>query len=173
MSDRSHEPQQLLESLLSPDGPQMTSPGRPTVEEDEDVDALVDDLEAMFAESKRVPFGRKLMVDEGRALELVDRLRTAIPAEVRRAHRVLDERERIVSEARDQAHRILHERGLMAELEVERERVLALAERDIERMRAEADAYVRGVLNDLIERLAKLQASVVNGLEAQSPPPQS
>ena len=168
MSDQPHEPEQLLETLLSDDEPQETGREPAPPEEDEDVDLLIDELEAMFAEAKRVPFGRKLMIDEAQALELVDRFRSAIPAEVRQAHRILDEQERIVEAARDQARRILHDRGLLAELEAERERVLAQAERDAERMRTEADAYVRGVLSGLAERLSKLQASVNNGLEALS-----
>jgi hypothetical protein len=106
------------------------------------------------------------MIDEAQALELVDRLRAAVPAEVRQAHRILDEQERILDQAHTEARRILHERGLMAELEVERERTIAEAERDAERMRAEADSYARGVLNDLADRLTKIQASVQNGLEA-------
>ncbi|MDQ5852430.1 MAG: hypothetical protein M3380_10245 [Chloroflexota bacterium] len=168
MSDQPHEPEQLLETLLSDDEPQDAGREPAAPEEDEDVDLLIDELEAMFAEAKRVPFGRKLMIDEAQALELVDRFRSAIPAEVRQAHRILDEQERIVEAARDQARRILHDRGLLAELEAERERVLAQAERDAERMRTEADAYVRGVLSGLAERLSKLQASVNNGLEALS-----
>ena len=169
MSDQPHE--QLLESLLSPEeAAQTEAAGAPPPDEDEDVDALVDDLEALFAESKRVPFGRKLMVDEARALELVDRLRSAIPAEVRRAQRVLDEQDQILGEAREQARRTLHERGLMAELDAERDRMLAQVERDTERMRSDADVYVRGVLTDLADRLARIQASVTNGIEAVSPP---
>ena len=169
MTDRSHEPDQLLESLLAHDEPQAANGAAPPPPEDDDVDALIDELEAMFAEAKRVPFGRRLMVDEARALEFIDRLRTAFPAEVRQAQRILDEQDRILDEARTQAHAMLQERGLMAELEVQRERTIARAEQEAERMRAEADAYVRGVLTDLDERLSKLHASVRNGLEALSP----
>ena len=169
MSDRSNEPDQLLESLLAHDEPQATNGAASPPPEDDDVDALIDELEAMFAEAKRVPFGRRLMVDEARALEFIDRLRTAFPAEVRQAQRILDEQDRILDEARNQAHAMLQERGLMAELEVQRERTIARAEQEAERMRAEADAYVRGVLTDLDERLSKLHASVSNGLEALSP----
>jgi hypothetical protein len=177
MSERPNEPQQLLESLLSPDEPEHQSvpqPGRsdtvPFDDEGEDVDALIDELETLFAEAKRVPFGRRLMIDEARALELVDRLRSAFPGEVRQAHRVLDEQERILGEAQERARSMLNERGLMVELEVERERILARAERETDQMRAEADAYVRNVLSGLEERLAKLHASVRNGIEALDPP---
>lgn len=171
MSERPHEPE-LLESLLSPDDG-ASRPGAETQAqpaEYEDLDTLIDELETLLGEAKRVPFGRKLMVDEAHALEVVDRLRASVPAAVRQAHRIVEEQERIVGEAQEQARRILHERGLMAELDIERERVIARAERDADRIRADADAYVRSVLNDLAERLEKFQASVQNGLETLQGP---
>ena len=170
MSDRSHEPQQLLESLMTPEETRA-EPGQTQEQavEDEDVDALIDEFETMLARSRRMPFGRKLLVDEEHAMELVDRLRAAIPGAVRQAQRVLEEQDTIIDEAREEARRMLHERGLLAQLEVERERVLARAEQDAERMRGETDAYVRGVLNGLEERLAKLQSSVRAGIEALGP----
>jgi hypothetical protein len=180
MSDRNQEPQRLLETLLAHNEPQPKhelQPKGPTLvpapelpEQDEDVDALVDELETLFTDARRVPFGRRLMIDEERALDLVDRLRAAIPGALRQAHRVLEEQDRILNEARDQARRMLHERGLMAELEIERERMIAQADQESERITMEADAYVRGVLSSLEERLAKIQASVRNGLEALDAP---
>lgn len=180
MSDRSNEPQRLLEALLAHDEPQQPkAPVVPTLlpaphqlDDAEDVDALVDELETLFTEARRVPFGRRLMIDEERALELVDRLRAAIPGAVRQAHRVLEEQERILDEANEQARRMLHERGLMAELEIERERMIAQADQECERITSEADEYVRGILSSLEERLAKIQASVRRGLEALEPPNQ-
>lgn len=170
MSDRSHEPQQLLESLLSPEEtraePEQTQ--QQSVEH-EDLDALIDEFETMLARSRRMPFGRKLMVDEEYAMELVDRLRASIPGAVRQAGRILEQQDTIIDEAREEARRMLHERGLMAQLEVERERVLARAEQDAERMRGETDAYIRGVLGGLEDRLAKLQAGVRAGIEALGP----
>jgi F0F1-type ATP synthase membrane subunit b/b' len=72
--------------------------------------------------------------------------------------------------AREQARRIINERGLAAQMEAERERILADAEQEAERIRNEADVYVRGVLADLSNRLTKIQASVSNGIEALNPP---
>ncbi len=172
MSDRSHEPEQLLESLLSRHEGQRDPQAEPAAPQSdhEDLDMLIDELEVVVGQAKRVPFGHRLMVGEAQMLEIVDRLRSAVPAEVRQARRILDEQQRIIDEAHEQARRMLHERGLMAELDVERERTIAGAEHEAERIRSDADAYVRGVLNDLADRLTKIQASVHNGLEAlQSP----
>ncbi len=169
MSEQRHEPQELLESLLSPEEAEAADTAiqaLPQPDDNEDVDALIDELEALFAESKRVPFGKKLLVDEERAMEIVDRLRTALPAEVRQAQRILDEQDQILDMAREQARRIVNERGLSAQIEAERERIIASVEQEAERIRNDADVYVRGVLSDLSERLSKIQSSVDNGIKA-------
>lgn len=170
MSERVHEPEELLESLLTPDERQPIAAAHEySPQNQEDLDALVDELEAVVGDARRVPFGRRLMVDEGHVLEIVDRLRAAIPLAVRQSQRLLEERERILNEAREQARQMLHERGLMAELDIERERMLGRAEQEADRMRSDADAYVRGILNELGERLSRIQASVSNGIDALNP----
>ena len=167
MSDRSHEPEHLLESLLSDEEQeQEASNGAAAPIVHEDLDALIDDLERMFGQAKRMPFGRKLMVNEGEALAFVDALRAAVPSELRQAQRILEEQQRILGDAHDHARNMLDEHGLMAMLEVERERLITHAEREAERIPGDADAYVQGVLSDLADRLARIQASVQNGLEA-------
>ncbi len=172
MSEQRHEPQELLESLLSPEEAEAAEAAATplsssaSTEEAEDVDALIEELEALFAESKRVPFGKKLLVDEDRAMEIVDRLRTALPAEVRQAQRILDEQDRILDMAREQAKRIVNERGLSAQIEAERDRVISSVEQEADRIRSDADTYVRGVLTDLSDRLGKIQSSVTNGIKA-------
>jgi hypothetical protein len=167
MSQSPHEPENLLESLLSDaQRPAEQPDAAAAVPEDEDVDALIDMLEALVAEGRRVPFGRKLMIDEDRLLALVDRLRTAIPAEVKDAHRLLDQRDQILDQARAEARRTLEERGLLEELEKERRQIIGEAEREAERTRTEADRYARNVLIELQERLEQLQTRVRNGIDA-------
>ncbi|GAC1564990.1 MAG: vacuolar-type H+-ATPase subunit H [Herpetosiphon sp.] len=159
------KPDELLSSFLTnPEASGGIGTGHET--DDEDVDLLIDELEQLFGDSKRVPFGKKLMVDEDRALAIVDRLRTALPGEVRQAHRVLDEQDRIIKDAESKARRILEERGLQAQLIREREQIVVQATAEAERMRADADSYIRKVLQELNERLIKLQGSVQHGIEA-------
>lgn len=158
---------EMLSSLLSDEeqaagSDQAVVPSNPDAEDD--VDALIDGLEALVAEGRRMPF-RKLLVDEDRLLSIVDRLRTAVPAEVRQAHHVLDLQDEILDKARAEAQRIVDERGLMERVEGERQRLLEDSEREAERIRSEADRYVRRVLEDLSDRLAKAQTSVRNGIE--------
>lgn len=167
MSQPPHEPERLLESLLSDS---KTAPAEPSSDQqaEEDVDSLIDALEALVADGRRMPF-RKLLIDEERLLDLVDRLRSAVPAEVRQAHQVLDQHDQIMNAAREKARAMLDERGMLEALEKERRQILDAAEHEAQRTRAEADRYARNVLVDLEERLGKIQTSVRNGVEALQP----
>jgi cell division septum initiation protein DivIVA len=166
MSETPSEPENVLTSLLATPNASETpgaasEPGPPG---DQDVDSLIDSLEALLAESRRMPF-RKLLVDEEQLIALVDRLRTAIPEEVRQAHQVLDQRDEILNAAQTKARRLMDERGLMEAVENERRRMLDDADREVQRVRGEADRYARNVLLDLEDRITKIQTSVRNGIE--------
>jgi hypothetical protein len=168
MSQQARTPDQRLETPRDEIEQADTTP--PNEAHDEDtIDTLIDELEALVAESRRMPFGHKLLIDEEYLHDLIDRLRIAVPSEVRQAYRILDEQERILDSARAQARQLLEQQGLLNELEQERSRVLSEAQREAESVRAEADEYAYSVLLDLQDRLAKLQHSVQNGIDALQP----
>lgn len=126
---------------------------------------MIDELEDALAEGRRVPFSGRLLVDEERILDIIDRMRVAVPEELKQARRVISEQERLLGEARNQVQQALEEQGLLAAIETERQRLIAEAERDAQAVRAGADDYARQVLEELEQRLSKLSASVQNGLK--------
>jgi cell division septum initiation protein DivIVA len=71
-----------------------------------DIQHLVDRLEQTLAESRRVPLTANLIVDEDRVFNIVDQLRVSIPEEVKRANRVEAEKDRILAQAQEEAERI-------------------------------------------------------------------
>jgi hypothetical protein len=131
-----------------------------------ELDQLIDELEDALAEGRRVPFSGRLMVDEERILDIIDRMRVAVPEELKHAKRVIGEQDRLIAEARARVQATLQEEGLQAAIDSERERLLAMAERDAQIIRSGADDYARQVLEELQERLAKLASNVENGLKA-------
>jgi cell division septum initiation protein DivIVA len=126
---------------------------------------LIDELEDSLAEGRRVPFSGRLLVDEERILDIIDRMRVAVPEELKQARRVIGEQERLLADARAQVQQAMEEQGLLAAVEAERARLLAEAEHDAQGIRAGADDYARQVLEDLEQRLVRLTASVQNGLK--------
>ena len=126
---------------------------------------MIDELEDTLAEGRRVPFSGRLMIDEERILDIIDRMRVAVPEEIKQARRVVGEQDRLLSEAQAHVQQALEEQGLMAAITAERERLLALAEQDAATVRAGADDYARQVLEELEQRLVRLTVSVQNGLK--------
>ena len=126
---------------------------------------MIDELEDALAEGRRVPFSGRLLVDEERLLDIIDRMRVAVPEELKQARRVIGEQERLLSEAHARVQQVLEEQGLMAAVEAERARLIEQAEQDAMHIRAGAEEYARQVLEELEQRLNRLTISVQNGLK--------
>lgn len=93
-----------------------------------DIQHLVDRLEQVLNDSFRFPLSAYLLINEDRVFNIVDQMRVAIPEEVKRANRVEAEKERILAQANEEAERI---RGLAkqeaSEL-VKRDAIMATAQ---------------------------------------------
>lgn len=140
-----------------------------------DIQHLVDRLEQILSESRRVPMTTTLMVDEEQVFNIIDQLRVAIPDEVRRANRVESEKERILAQAQEEAARIrqlakqeaeelIRRDAIVASAHQRAENVLERAHRDAEILRHDADVYVVNVLAKLEEDLLRSLSVVRNGL---------
>jgi len=93
-----------------------------------DIQHLVDRLEQNLNDSYRVPLSAYLLVHEDRIFSIIDQMRVSVPEEVKRANRIEAEKDRILAQAHEEAERI---RGLAkkeaAEL-VQRDAVLSTAQ---------------------------------------------
>ena len=131
-----------------------------------ELDNLIDELEDVLVEGRRVPFSGRLLIDEERILDVIDRMRVAVPEELKQARRIIGEQDRLLNEAQVRVQQALEEQGLLAAVEEERARLIEQAEREAANIRAGADDYARQVLEELQDRLAKLASNVENGLKA-------
>lgn len=138
-----------------------------------DILHLVDRLEEVFNESRRL--GNLRLVDERRIWPLLDQMRISIPDEVRRAERIIREKERTIAQTHEEAERIIAlARSEAAELTAEHNLVEAAkeqaasirrqGERDAERIRSGADDYAFNVLCDLEQELKRALSVIENGI---------
>ncbi len=130
-----------------------------------ELDNLIDELEDVLVEGRRVPFSGRLLIDEERILDVIDRMRVAVPEELKQARRIIGEQDRLLNEAQVRVQQALEEQGLLAAVEEERARLIEQAEREAANIRAGADDYARQVLEELHDRLTKLASNVENGLK--------
>lgn len=140
-----------------------------------DILHLVDRLEEVIKESTRLPFKGLRLVDERRIWPLIDQMRISVPEEVRRAERVVRERERTMAQTQEEAERILslarsEAAQLVAEHSITRaaeERAAAIrkqAEIEAEKIRIGADEYAFEVLCNLEQELKRALTVIENGI---------
>lgn len=140
-----------------------------------DILHLVDRLEEVFNDGRPIPLTRKLAVDEDRVLELIDQMRVSIPEEVKKAQQILNQRDKILAQAQEEAQRTVQIAQEKATQMVERETlveqaklraqdVIRQAEGEAEGIRADADDYVLDVLTRLEAETAKSLNQIRNGI---------
>ncbi len=140
-----------------------------------EIQHLVDRLEQILNDSRRVPMSAYLLVNEDSVYNLIDQLRIAIPEEIKRAGRVEAERDRILAQAKEEGERVRDMARQEAGDLVERDRVVVSAQdradNILDRARhdslilvQDADTYVVDVLSNLEADLLNSLAVVRNGL---------
>ena len=151
-----------------------------------DIQHLVDRLEQILAESRRVPLTANLIVEEDRVFNIIDQMRVSIPEEVKRANRVEAEKERILAQAHEEADRIrelakqeatelVRRDAIIVSSQQRADAILERARREADMIRSESDAYAMEVLAKLEEDLLRSLSVVRNGLrklEAEQAPPE-
>ena len=142
-----------------------------------DILHLVDRLEGLIEQGRRLPFTTTVLVDEGTVLDIIDQMRISIPEEIKQAKRILQEREKVVAEAqeegsliiaraRDEAARLVADHELRRQAQARAERVLDEARRQAQVISQGADEYAIEVLAKLAEELVTLQRTIANGIGA-------
>lgn len=74
-----------------------------------DIFIILDELEELVRNGKKVPITGKVMLSEEVMLDFLDRIRTILPEEMHQAKWLSKERERVIQEAREEAERIIGE----------------------------------------------------------------
>ncbi|MFN0094756.1 MAG: hypothetical protein ACKVVT_08255 [Dehalococcoidia bacterium] len=127
---------------------------------------LIDQLEELVIQARRLPVGGNLVIDRKRILDLIDQMRLALPADLREASEVLRTRDEILDEADDHARatvqraederlRRIDETSLMREAHERSQAMLMEAESRSRLTVAEADATAAAHLSEAAEAAAK------------------
>ncbi|HEY5624874.1 MAG TPA: hypothetical protein VIT93_00140 [Dehalococcoidia bacterium] len=74
-----------------------------------DILHLIDRLEELLGEARRLPVGGGVVVNRGKLADIVDRMRVAVPREVYDSREVVEQREQVLREASEEAERLLAE----------------------------------------------------------------
>jgi cell division septum initiation protein DivIVA len=156
---------------------------------------IINTLEEVLAGARRLPFTPNVVVNEEEILELVDRIRVALPDDLRTARHTLDERdqmlerarhdadelsarateeaERMVREAQAHAASLVEEHAIVLAATEQANQVVASAEEQAASQRSGADDYAREVMERLEGQLDRWLATVREGIGALPADPQA
>jgi vacuolar-type H+-ATPase subunit H len=132
-----------------------------------DIQHLVDRLEDLIDEGRHIPFSKYTMIDEERALEIIDQMRISIPEEIEKAN---EEAARVLSQAREQSAQVVDQEVTVQQARARAQQILEIAKQEAANITAEADNYVADVLARLEQTLQKSLREVRNGLNAVNQP---
>ncbi|MDA8218990.1 MAG: hypothetical protein M0Z94_15400 [Dehalococcoidales bacterium] len=119
--------------------------------------SIIDRLESLVAQGKRVPLSSRTLVDEQEFLDIIDQLRVSLPEELRQARRVTQERERLVAEARAESEKITKAAQEHATLMMQETEVGKAAERRAALIIQEAQERANAMLQEARQQAEAIQ----------------
>ena len=152
---------------------------------------LVDRLEGIAVQAKKMPMSKRSMIDAEELLGIIDQMRVAMPRDLQEAREIMERREQIVNQTMTDARRIrstaegdarllvnetemakaAQERGreIIEDANARAARIIGVAEQEAQRQRAGADDYSRDSLAGLEERVSSVLNEIHAGQRALDP----
>lgn len=135
---------------------------------------LLDKLEDLIEQAPEIPLTGRVLLDADEVLDLLERIRNAVPEEVKRAEIVSIEKERMLQDARQQAEKIISDAKKEAvkyikdseiykQAQAEAKKILEEAHEKAEELKLHSNEYAKNVLSELEEQLQKTLTVVTNG----------
>lgn len=139
--------------------------------------SLLDKIEQLVLNSPKVPLTAKVMVDEDKLFELLDKLREYLPAELDQAQQIISRRNMLLEEAQRRAEQMIEAAKRKSEMYVDESEIVRQAYQRIEEIkrsveqetksqRFEADKYSEQILAELEDKVGRALSTVLNGRQA-------
>nr|WP_205861159.1 hypothetical protein [Planosporangium flavigriseum] len=128
----------------------------------------------MVEGARSVPMSRNCMVDRGEMIGSLEQLRVELPADLRRAGALLEERDKIIEAGQREAERIIAEgeaeharlvsiNEIVVSAEHEAARIIGEARAEAQRLREEVDDYVDTALANFEQLLTRSLSAIERG----------
>ncbi len=140
-----------------------------------DIQQLIDQLEDLVDEGRHIPMGKYTIIDEESALSIIDQMRIAIPDQIESASRLVNQRDKMMAQANEEASRVVNYAKQQRDEMLDRDAIVAAAQHranniiqqahvDGDEIRKDADDYVVEVLRELESHLLRTLTVVRNGI---------
>lgn len=104
---------------------------------------LIDTLEELVVQARRLPVGGNLVVDRKRMLDVIDQLRLSVPTDLRQAAQIIESRDQLLENARENAAEVLRVAEVERERRLDESTLVREAQERSQQMLLEAEARAR------------------------------
>lgn len=136
----------------------------------------IEQLQNTINKGSKLPFSSKIIIDKEEALDLIDALLRSLPEDLKNAKTTIEDRQKILIDAQNQAEIIIKEAKDTIEKMVNEDEVTKLAQEKSEQIlsftkqtareiRSGANDYADEVLGQLDKQLTKILQTVKRGRE--------
>lgn len=143
-----------------------------------DVLKLLEYIQDILETSSGFPFTGKILVDKEEIMETIEKIINVLPDEFKKAQWVVEEKERILSDAMQQAETLRKENTELMKKQVENhdftreakvmaEEIIATAQRDAKAIRLGARDYADEILTQLEKEIDNQGSEMVHGLSKE------
>ncbi len=144
-----------------------------------EVISLLECLQEIIDNASRVPITGKIMVDKDEISEVIDKIVNYLPDEFKKAQWIVEEKERIISEAKLEADAIKSEsleivkkqidtHDIVKAAQAKSDEILSGAQRDAKAMRLAARDYTNEMLTKVEKELATASQKMIVGFKKEA-----
>lgn len=109
---------------------------------------LIDTLEELVIQARRLPVGGNLVVDRKRMLDVIDQMRLSVPTDLRQAQQVLEMRDQILADAHSESQKRLERADQERARRVDESAIVREAQERSQAMIMDAEARARETIAD-------------------------
>lgn len=122
----------------------------------------IDMLDSLVLGRKGVPFSSKVSIEKAEMADILQDMRLALPNEIRQAQKIIDDNDRIISDAKNKATSIIHSAEETAKEMLYETEIFKRAEEEGKREVEDARRYSRELRSNTLD----YADSIMNDLEA-------
>ena len=143
-----------------------------------DVIKLLEYLQEIIDTSAKVPLSKKVMVNKNEISEILDRIINCLPSELKKAQWIIEEKERILTEAVQEAddikkqnlsllRRQIENHDITKEANIRAEEIISSAQKNARAIRIGARDYADEMLNQLDSEISRQGSEMVTSLKLE------
>ena len=126
------------------------------------VNDILDEIENLVVDGKHIVFTNKSIIEEPDLVRLVDDLRNELPLELQKAGRIMQDRDSIISAARDEAASIVEQAKQYANKLVDESEVVIQSQEKANLIMEQAKAQEQDIMDKTMQNSRQLKENAEN-----------